>query len=160
MQKDFLIDVLKKCKQTGIHTCLDTAGCGIGGYEEILSYTDLVLFDVKHYTEDGYRHITGRSPEESLAFLATAQKMQIPLWIRHVVVPGITDSATHLTGLGNYIRQIHGVQKVELLPYHTLGVSKYHTMHLPYPLEGVPPMNDEQLQEWQKKMNQMLPISM
>lgn len=151
LQKDFLIDVLKKCKQTGIHTCLDTAGCGIGGYEEILSYTDLVLFDVKHYTEDGYRHITGRSPEESLAFLATAQKMQIPLWIRHVVVPGITDSATHLTGLGNYIRQIHGVQKVELLPYHTLGVSKYHTMHLPYPLEGVPPMNDEQLQEWQKK---------
>lgn len=160
LQKDFLIDVLKKCKQTGIHTCLDTAGCGIGGYEEILSYTDLVLFDVKHYTEDGYRHITGRSPEESLAFLATAQKMQIPLWIRHVVVPGITDSATHLTGLGNYIRQIHGVQKVELLPYHTLGVSKYHTMHLPYPLEGVPPMNDEQLQEWQKKMNQILPISM
>lgn len=160
LQKDFLIDVLKKCKQAGIHTCLDTAGCGVGGYEEILSHTDLVLFDLKHYTNDGYRYITGRSPEESLIFLETAQKMQIPLWIRHVVVPGITDSAAHLTGLENYIRQIRGVKRVELLPYHILGVSKYHTMHLPYPLEGVPPMDGEQLQEWQAKMNQRFPVPM
>lgn len=160
LQKDFLIEVFQKCKEAGIHTCLDTAGCGVGGYENILSCTDLVLFDVKHYTEEGYRHITGHSPEESLLFLETVQKMQIPLWIRHVVVPGITDSDKHLTGLANYIRHIQGVQRVELLPYHTLGVPKYHTMHVSYPLEGIPPMDAEQLTKWQTKMNRLLSVSM
>lgn len=159
LQKDFLLETLKLCKKEGIHTCLDTAGCGIGGYKEILAHTDLVLFDLKHYTEEGYHFITGRSPDESLTFLQTAQQMQIPLWIRHVVVPGITDNPQHLEGLISCMKNIKGIQKVELLPYHTLGVSKYPLLHIPYPLEHVPPMPEDRLTYWQERINQELRIN-
>ena len=103
LQKDFLTEALQLCKAAGIHTCLDTAGCGMGDYEDILKYTDLVLLDIKHYTRRGYQQVTGQTPDESLAFLETAQRMHIPLWIRHVVVPGLTDGDEHLEGLKNYI---------------------------------------------------------
>lgn len=156
LQKDFLLEVLPLCHQAGIHVCLDTAGCGTGGYEEILSLTDLVLFDVKHYTDEGYRRVTGRERAESLRFLETAQRMETPLWIRHVVVPGLTDSEAHLQGLREYLKTLRNVQRVELLPYHTLGVSKYETLGIPYPLEGVPPMEAEKLTHWQQIMNEDL----
>ena len=68
LQREFLTEILSRCRQEGIHTCLDTAGCGAGGYEEILKNTDLVLFDIKHYTEEGYRRITGRSPKNPCIF--------------------------------------------------------------------------------------------
>ncbi len=153
LQREFLTEILDRCRREGIHTCLDTAGCGIGGYEEILKNTDLVLFDIKHYTGEGYRRITGRSPEESLHFLSLVQKMEIPLWLRHVVVPGLTDSEEHLEGLRRYIQTLRGVQRVELLPYHTLGVHKYARMQIPYPLKDVPPQDAEALTRWQERMN-------
>ena len=118
LQQEFLLETLKLCKDAGIHTCLDTAGCGTGGYEEILHYTDLVLFDVKHYTREGYRKVTGCEIDESLRFLDAMQKAGTPIWIRHVVTPGLTDGAEHLEGLREYIGTLRNVQKVELLPYH------------------------------------------
>ena len=153
LQKDFLKEVLRLCKAAGIHTCLDTAGCGIGGYEDILTFTDLVLLDIKHYTREGYQQVTGQKPDESLAFLETAQRMHIPLWIRHVVVPGLTDGDGHLEGLKNYIRTLKYVERVELLPYHVLGVHKYKALNIPYPLEGVEPMEPQKLSNWQTLMN-------
>ena len=156
LQKDFLLEVLPLCRQSGIHTCLDTAGCGTGSYEEILSCTDLVLFDVKHYTDEGYRRVTGHDRDESLRFLETAQRMGTPLWIRHVVVPGLTDGDTHLQGLRDYLKTLNHVERIELLPYHTLGVSKYSALNIPYPLEGVPPMKQEDLAFWQQLLNQDL----
>ncbi len=156
MQKEFLLEVLPLCRAAGIHVCLDTAGCGTGGYEEILSNTDLVLFDVKHYTDEGYRCVTGRERAQSLEFLETAQRMGTPLWIRHVVVPGLTDGAAHLAGLREYLRTLRNVERVELLPYHTLGVPKYETLGIPYPLEGVEPMQAEPLKHWQQIMNEDL----
>lgn len=156
LQKDFLLEALSLCRQAGIHVCLDTAGCGAGGYEEILSLTDLVLFDVKHYTDAGYRQVTGQAREESLRFLETAQRMGTPLWIRHVVVPGLTDSEEHFKALRDYIRTIKNVQRVELLPYHTLGVCKYDALNIPYPLKGVPPMQAQELTHWQEILNEDL----
>ena len=153
LQKDFLKEVLPLCKAAGLHTCLDTAGCGIGSYEDILAYTDLVLLDIKHYTREGYQLITGREPDEPLAFLKTAQEMNIPLWIRHVVVPGLTDGDEHLKGLDNYIQTLKHVERVELLPYHVLGVHKYAALKIPYPLEGVEPMEPQKLSDWQALMN-------
>lgn len=155
LQKEFLLEALQMCKKTGIHTCLDTAGCGDGSYEEILRYTDLVILDIKHYTEDGYRKVTGREAEESLRFLDTVQKMNVSLWIRHVVVPGLTDGDEHLKGLRDYIKSLKNVERVELLPYHVLGVHKYKALGMNYPLEGVEPMNPEVLSDWQVLMNQM-----
>ena len=143
LQKEFLTEVLALCKSRGIHTCLDTAGAGCGGYGEILKNTDLVLLDVKHYTPEGYKAVTGQS-------------MEIPLWLRHVAVPGLTDGESHLAGLAEYIKGIRNVKRVELLPYHVLGVPKYHAMGIPYSLEGVPPMDAGALAQWQERMDRSL----
>lgn len=156
LQKEFLTEVLALCKSRGIHTCLDTAGAGGGGYGEILKNTDLVLLDVKHYTPEGYKAITGQSMDAYAEFLETVQSMEIPLWLRHVVVPGLTDGEDHLAGLAEYIKGIRNVKRVELLPYHVLGVPKYHAMDIPYPLEGVPPMDAGETARWQEIMNRSL----
>ena len=153
LQKDFLCEVLRLCKHAGIHTCIDTAGCGCGGYEEILSYTDLVLLDIKHFTPDGYCGITGQSPQEFLQFLSAVQNAGTPLWIRHVVVPGLTDSDAHLEGLRAYLHTIRNIQRVELLPYHTLGANKYHALGIPYSLEDVPALPPEALADWQQRFD-------
>ena len=151
-----MTEVLALCKSRGIHTCLDTAGAGCGGYGEILKNTDLVLLDVKHYTPEGYKAITGQSMDAYAEFLETVQSMEIPLWIRHVVVPGLTDGEDHLAGLAEYIKGIRNVKRVELLPYHVLGVPKYHAMGIPYPLEGVPPMDAGETAGWQELMGRSL----
>lgn len=153
LQKEFLLEVLPMCQKAGMHTCLDTAGCGDGSYEEILRYTDLVLMDIKHYTEEGYRKVTGRDFEESRRFLEIVQQMNVPMWIRHVVVPGLTDGEEHLKGLEDYIRSLKNVERVELLPYHVLGVHKYQALEIDYPLKGVEPMQPEVLSDWQARMN-------
>lgn len=152
LQPDFLLETLSLCREEGISTCLDTAGCGIGRYDEILDRTDLVIFDVKHYTYKGYKDITGQPPDEALCFLDAVMQKGVPLWIRHVAVPGLTDGEKHFTGFRDFLRTLHGVEKVELLPYHILGVSKYHALGIPYPLENVPPMEAGRLEQWQQVM--------
>lgn len=156
LQRDFLLEVLPALQNAGIHTCLDTAGVGTGGYAEILRHTDLVLFDVKHYTPEGYHRVTGRPIDESLRFLDEVQRQNVPLWIRHVVVPGLTDGTEHLQGLAEYLHTLRNVRRVELLPYHVLGVHKYAAMGLPYPLQGVEPMDSALVAPWQTRMNQGL----
>ena len=153
IQPDFLAEVLKLCKARGISTCLDTAGVGRGSYDRILKNTDLVLLDVKHYTPEGYRQMTGGKIDRFNKFLEDVQKYRIPIWIRHVVVPGYTDSQEHLEGLERYISSMRGIDRVELLPYHTLGEYKYKEMGIKYPLEGVPAMREEELATWNERLN-------
>ena len=143
MQPEFLLQVLKLCKKNGIHTCLDTAGYGFSEYDEILKYTDLVLFDIKDITRDRYRNITLMEIDESLKFLEAMKRNNTKMWIRHVVVPGLTDGEQHIKELNNFINTIPNVLKVELLPYHLLGVNKYEVMNIPYKLEGVEAMDKE-----------------
>ena len=154
LQPDFLLESLVLCKKAGINTCLDTSGCGLGDYDLILEQTDLLLLDIKHYTKDGYRRITGRSPEEFLRFLALAQKMNVPLWIRHVVVPGLTDSDEHLLGLEAYLKTLNHIKRVELLPYHTLGVHKYASLGISYSLQSVPAMDADFCKQWNERLNE------
>lgn len=149
MQPEFLIEVLKRCKEEGIHTCVDTAGYGMDNYDEILKYTDLVLLDVKHINKDDYKEMTRRSMDHFQRFLEALNTHQTPVWIRHVVVPGITDNEDHIKRLRDYVKQIQNVQKVELLPYHLLGTNKYEVMGIPYPLEGVPAMGKEKIKQLQ-----------
>lgn len=141
MQPEFLSETLALCKEAGIHTCIDTAGVGHGQYDEILQHTDLVLYDVKHYTPDGYRAITGRDMDETQRFVEALRRANVPLWVRHVVVPDLTDSEQHLQGLSDYLHTLPNVQRVELLPYHTLGAHKYQTLGLPYSLADTPAMD-------------------
>lgn len=153
LQREFLLEVLPACRRAGIHTCLDTAGCGVGGYEEILRDTDLVLLDIKHYTREGFQIVTGQRSDESQRFLECLQQAETPIWLRHVVVPGLTDGEEHLEGLRRFVAEIRNVQRIELLPYYTLGVHKYHTLGISYPLEGVAPMEPEKLKWWQERLN-------
>ena len=157
LQPEFLAQALELCQKEGIHTCLDTAGCGLGDYEHILSHTDLVLLDIKHYTPQGFQAVTGRDTGEWRAFLSQLQAQEVPLWIRHVVVPGLTDGDEHLQGLLDFVSTLRHVRRVELLPYHTLGVHKYHTLGYPYPLEGVEPLAKDALAGWQEKFDRAFP---
>ena len=120
LQPDFLKETLKLCKNEGIHTCIDTAGYGLSDYDEILNHTDLVLLDLKHIHKTDYEKMTGRSMDRFEEFLNALKKHQTKIWIRHVVVPGITDGEDHMAQLKAYIQKIPNVEKVELLPYHLL----------------------------------------
>lgn len=146
-QPEFLLETLKLCKARGINTCLDTSGYGFGDYDEILKYTDLVLFDVKHFTREGYKNVTLMEIDESLKFLEAMKRNNTKMWIRHVVVPGLTDGEEHLRQLKEVIDTIPNVEKVELLPYHLLGVNKYETLGFKYPLDGVEAMDKELLKK-------------
>ena len=152
LQPQFLTALFKACKQAGISTCLDTAGCGDGDYDAILSYTDLVLLDIKHHLPEDYRQLTGSSPRAAQDFLSAVIRHNTPLWLRHVVVPGLTDSPEHIAGLKAYIADIPNVQRVELLPYHTMGAPKYAQLGLPYRLSQVSPMDKEKLKKLEAQL--------
>ena len=151
-QPEFLLEVLKLCKERNIHTCLDTSGYGFRDYDEILKYTDLVLYDVKHYTREGYKNVTLMDIDESLKFLEAMKSNNTKMWIRHVVVPGITDGEQHMKELKEYVDKIPNVEKVELLPYHLLGINKYEIMKIKYPLDGVDAMDKELCKKYQKEV--------
>lgn len=148
MQPEFLLELLKKCKENGIHTAIDTAGYGNGNYKEILEYTDLVLLDLKHINSDGYLYLTGSDSRGINIFLDFLRNSKTRVWIRHVVVPGYTDTIDHMNKLSTIINnEIPNVDKIELLPYHILGVNKYETMDIKYKLQGVEPMNKDRCKE-------------
>lgn len=156
MQPEFLIGALKLCKEAGIHTAVDTAGYGKGKYDEILKYTDLVILDIKHIDDEGYKNLSGASKTGADRFLEAVQKAGTKLWIRHVVVPGITDAEDHIRKLAGIIKKIKNVEKVELLPYHTLGAPKYNKLGMKYKLEGIEPMDKETLKGLENILNEEL----
>lgn len=142
-QPEFLAEVLARVQHAGIHTCLDTSGVGLGDYDSILAHTDLVLFDVKHHSQEGYRQITGGEIHATDPFLEAVRRAHVPMWVRHVVVPGLTDQAEHLAALRAYVDTLPHVQRVELLPFHKLGAHKYQALGLADPLADTPPMDRE-----------------
>lgn len=152
LQPEFLLETLKLCKEEGIHTTLDTAGVGFGDYKEILKYTDLVMFDIKHLNKDEYEKLVGKKIDKSLEFLNECQESGVKMWIRHVVVPGITDSRENIQKVKEFVDTLKNIEKVELLPYHVLGVNKYETMGIKYKLEGVKPMDKDLLNEMKKEI--------
>lgn len=149
VQSKFLLQCLKLLKAEGIHTCVDTAGAGHGDYEEILQYTDLVLLDIKHHDPTSYRELTGGDPNQPQGFIQALAKANTPIWVRHVVVPGLTDDPAHLQALATYIRTLPNVEKVELLPYHVMGEQKYQALGIKPPLEGLPAMDKERCKQLQ-----------
>lgn len=154
MQKEFLLETLKLCKQNNINTALDTSGVGTD-YEEILKYTDLVIWDVKAYEKEAYKKMTGMDIDLSLKFLETCQKLNKKMWIRQVIVPGINDTNEYIIGLKEFLKKLKNIEKKELLPYETLGVHKYKELNIPYRLEGVKPMNVERCNELNKLLNEV-----
>ena len=142
MQAEFMAHAFKRLKEEGIHTCLDTSGFSRSPYlPEILKHTDLILYDIKAAEPELYRKITGQDMAVTDDFLALAQHYEVPLWIRQVVVPGLNDTEEQMDRLADKIHSLRFTEKIELLPYHTLGVTKYAKLETKYPLEGVPAMD-------------------
>ncbi|SMC29313.1 pyruvate formate lyase activating enzyme [Clostridium acidisoli DSM 12555] len=156
LQPEFLLEILKLCKKNNIHTTIDTAGYGNGNYEEILKYTDLVLLDIKQVDDESYKSLTGKGKNGVDEFLRDCEKMKTKLWIRHVVVPGITDSKEHIDNLAKIIKNIKNVDRVELLPYHTLGVDKYNKLDIDYRLKGTDVMDDMKCKELEEYLRNKL----
>ena len=154
-QSEFTLDILKMCKKAGIHTCLDTSGVGYDKkyLEDILKHTDLIILDIKAIDEDNYKKMTGKSMEEFNYFLTQAQKLQKKLWLRQVIVPTINDDIDYIKRLKKYISKIRNVEKVELLPYHTMGVDKYKKLNLKYRLDNIEAMDKEKCSELEKLLN-------
>lgn len=134
LQIDFLIKVCKLLKQENIHIALDTSGVGNGNYEELLNLVDLVIFDIKAIDEKGYEFITGQKQDESLKFLDVCQKLNKKMWLRQVIVPNINDTEEYIYKLSNFIKPLKNIEKIELLPYHTMAIKKYEKMNIPYKL--------------------------
>ncbi len=142
VQTQFLIDVLKKCKKRNIHTCLDTAGFGGTNNIEVLKYTDLVMMDIKALEEDKYFSIAGQSIKQSLEFLNLCHKLNKRLWIRQVIVPGINDNEDYIKKLKKFLES-YNIEKVEFLPYTTIGISKYEQLGIRYRLSETAAMNKQ-----------------
>lgn len=141
LQPEFVSALFERCRAEGIHTSLDTSGF-TGDADEnlinrLISLTDLVLLDIKHACDSGHKRITGVSRDKPAAFGKLLSERAVPVWIRYVLVPGYTDSACDLEAAAAFIKTMSSVQKVEVLPYHTMGSYKWTDMGFAYPLEGV-----------------------
>ena len=152
LQLEFLLEMFKACKKAGIHTTIDTSGGCFSSnayflekLDEVLEYTDLVLLDLKHFDQKKHIKLTGKSNEQIKEFAKYLEKKKVSVWIRHVLVPGVTDSEEDLISLGEFIRSLSNVEKVEILPYHQLGVYKWEALGLSYPLKDVQPPSDEKV---------------
>ena len=143
LQIDFLTELFKKAKAMGINTTLDTSANPFTDKEpwhskwlELMKYTDLVLLDIK---------LTGHSNKNILEMARELSDMKKPVWIRHVLVPGGSDKDEYLHQLADFIHTLSNVERVEVLPYHTLGKFKWENLGIPYPLEGVNPPPQERV---------------
>lgn len=144
MQADFVLAFFKLCKEAGIHTALDTSGVIFNDkVKEVLEYTDLVLLDIKTLDDSIHKEYTGCLRDNNQKFLDYLESIGKPTWIRHVVVPGITDNDERLTDVAKHIARYTCIERVEVLPYHTMGKYKYQELGIPYPLEGVEDLSEE-----------------
>lgn len=154
LQIEFVTELFKKAKSKNIHTCLDTSGIvfcrGDKRFDELMRYTDLVMLDIKHIDSKKHKALTSFPNDRILDFAIYLSEKNIPVWIRHVVVPGITDNREYLLRLGEFIGRLKNVKALDVLPYHTMGKVKYQNMNIPYPLEGVEPLSKESAIEARK----------
>ena len=152
LQIDFLIETCKLLKRENIHIALDTAGVGLGDYDEILSLVDLVIFDIKSLDDINYMKMTGNKISESLKFLECCQKNNKKMWIRQVIVPGINDSEAYIDSLAHFIKKLKNIEKIELLPFHTMAFDKYQKLNLDNPLKDKVNMDKEICSKLEKKL--------
>jgi pyruvate formate lyase activating enzyme len=163
LQTKFLVALFKELKKHGIHTTIDTSGgcfskspSYLETLDELLELTDLVLLDMKQINPEKHKRLTGLSNEHILDFANYLKEKNIPVWIRHVLVPERSDFDEDLYALADFIDTLTNVEKIEVLPYHKLGVYKYEALGINYPLEGIDPPTAERI----KNAEQILGCSM
>jgi pyruvate formate lyase activating enzyme len=140
LQPRFAGELLRRCHDAGLHTALDTSGfLGTRADDQLLDATDLVLLDIKSWDRATYRAVTGRRLAPTLTFARRLAERGTPMWIRFVLVPGLTDSVANVEGLAAFVSTLQTVQRVEVLPFHRLGAHKYQDLGLTFPLAATTP---------------------
>lgn len=152
LQIDFVTELFRLAKEKGVNTCLDTSGNPFSleepfksKFDELMKYTDLFMLDIKHMDDAAHRKLTGQTNQNILEMAAYLSDHGKAMWIRHVLVPGITTEEDELYRLRSFLDTLKTVERVEVLPYHTLGVFKWKELGIPYQLEGVDPPTKEQI---------------
>ena len=145
LQIDFVTELFTIAKEKGIHTCLDTSGITfnkksedcIKKFNELMKHTDLVMLDIKHSDSEAHKSLTGTGNSNVLDFASFLEENGKPFWVRHVVVEGYTDKKEDLLSLGRYLAKFTCLKALDVIPYHTMGVGKYESLGIDYPLKGV-----------------------
>ncbi len=152
LQLDFLLELFKKAKLRGINTCIDTAGQPFSRgepffsrFQELMQYTDLLLFDIKHIDPVEHKALTAQPNDNILDCLRYLSKIKKPVWIRHVIVEGITDNDEYLRKTREFIDSLDNVERVEALPYHGMGVYKWEKLGIKYTLGDIKPPTETRL---------------
>lgn len=160
LQIDFLIEFFKEAKKQGVHTTIDTSGNPFtkeepffSKFQELMKYTDLLLLDIKHIDDDEHFKITKQTNKNILELARYLSDIKKPVWIRHVLVPGYSDNDEYLKKLNDFIQTLENVEKVEVLPYHSLGVSKYEKLGIDYELKDVKPPTQERIENANKLLH-------
>lgn len=148
LQSEFVLETIKLLKENHIHTAIDTAGVG-ENYDEILKLVDLVILDVKAVEDDEYKLITGRQITEFNEFVGKCIGLNKKLWLRQVIVPNINDDEEHVFKLKKFAKTIPNIEKIELLPYHSMAKEKYLKLGIPYRLENTSDMNKDKCKQFQ-----------
>lgn len=151
-QMDFVTELFRRAREKDIHTALDTSGIYFNKdnttkVDELLKYTSLVLLDIKHIDDEEHKKLTGHSNKRILEFARYLSDKRIPMWVRHVVVPGITFNEKYLTQLGEFLATLKNIKALDVLPYHDMAIPKYENLGIEYPLKGVPPLTKVQAME-------------
>lgn len=153
LQIDFLLEFFRLAKEQNIHTTLDTSGNPFtreepffGKFQELMEVTDLVMLDIKHIDSLQHKSLTGCGNENILELAGYLAEIEQPVWIRHVLVPGINDADEYLIRLDSFVKQLGNVQRFEVLPYHTFGVPKWERLGIPYALTDTKPPAKELLE--------------
>lgn len=152
MQMEFVQALFEECKKRGIHTCIDTSGITFSEkrrtqFDALMQVTDLVMLDIKHIDDEEHRALTGQGNSAILAFAEYLCAIGKEMWVRHVIVPGITLKEEPLEALGYYLGGLRNLKALDVLPYHAMGNQKYAEMGLAEPLPGVPEATKEQAAE-------------
>ena len=160
LQIDFVIELFKKAKELGINTCIDTAGNPFtkekpffSKFEELMKYTNLLLLDLKEINPARHKDLTGFDNSNIIEMAKYLSEINKPVWIRHVLVPEHSDFDEDLDALGDFIDTLSNVDRVEILPYHTLGKFKWENLGIPYTLENISPPSAERIENAKNRIH-------
>lgn len=160
MQMEFVTELFEKAHAMGINTCLDTSAQPFtrkspwfDNFQKLMAVTDTILLDIKHIDDEEHRKLTRFSNENILDCARYLSEIAKPVWIRHVLVPGITDVDAYLHRLHDFLSTLKNIERIDVLPYHTLGTFKYEKLGIEYPLADVPTPTKERVDNARKILN-------
>ena len=151
MQGEFLLEAIKALKAEGIGSIIDTSGTYLDEYSEAaIAASDMLLLDIKHVDPEQFEILTGREQSTLMVLIDMINRLEKPVWVRQVILPGYNDTPEYIEALNEFISRIRTIDKVELLGYHNMAESKYEKLGIKYRLAGMKPMNAERLKELNK----------